>query len=178
MSNNESGSNTTQINEPQQHKMHRHVTNLTVDASNSVDPNYAHILVYVNCCNNTLTSTNQSNKLLVTSSSNSSYDHSRVIFVLRCLDQILTKCPRDFLASTLKTSLSSAGGTGLSVHNEKLLDLLLRHLKSIHGISFYASASTHFDMAKINFNLNTVTYAETIVVLLLVYIRSFYSPKR
>ncbi len=70
---------------------------------------------------------------------------------------------------------SSSGG--FSVHNEKLLDLIVRHLKSIYGNSFYSSISS-CAVNDIGFNLNGVTYIEAIILILLFYIRSYYPPSK
>jgi len=175
-----------------------HSKELVVDALNPVDPNYAYVLIYKNCTNmqptkdTTPSSPNPNNapatNLHIKSTANSSYDHVRTLFILRCIDQILDKCSNEFLTAITHNHLtknnnpksgttgptSSTGGS-FSVHNEKLLDLIVRHLKSIYGNSFYSSASSSF-ASDISFNLNGVTYIEAIILILLFYIRSYYPP--
>ena len=130
----------------------------------------------------------QQNNLCITSASNSSYDHLRTLFVLRCIEQILNKCAKEFLTSITHSyltkspkNLSATGGnttaSSFSVHNEKLLDLMIRHLKSIYGNSFY-SASTNAVANDLSFNLNNVTYIEAIILILMFYIRSYYPPSK
>ncbi len=177
-----------------------------IDALNSVDANFAYILVYTNCNNMQVTlnqqqqNNNSNTNLLVSSASNSSYDHVRTLFVLRCIEQIINKCSKEFLisisqnylsrnATTANTSAASAtsslrnnagsimNSTNFSVHNEKLLDLIVRHLKSIYGNGFYSSSS-NTNSNDLSFNLNNVTYIEAIILILLFYIRSYYPPSR
>ena len=162
---------------------------LIVDAQNPLDLNYAHMLIYSNYSNmqSSLNSKN-SNKLSVSSSSNSSYDHVRTLFILKCIEQMLNKCTKEFLLSITSTYLTSSNSTSKStstiasssVHNEKLLDLIVRHLRSIYGQNFYSSSSgsssNSFDLNRLNFSLNNTTYIEAITMVLLFYIRSYYMP--
>jgi hypothetical protein len=167
------------------------IKELTIDALNPVDSNYSYLLIYTNC-NNMQASLNNNNKLSIKSAANTPYDHTRTLFILRCLDQLLNKCPREFLNSVTRTLVTTntnvnqnynkSNQTGFSVHNEKLLDLIVRHLKSMYGNSFYSDGgaqsmpTSSFDLNKINFNLNNVTYIEAITLVLLFYIRSYYPP--
>ena len=164
---------------------------LIVDAKSPIDLNYAYMLVYINCNNmqaNLTASNLSSNKLNITSTTNSSYDHVRTLFVLKCIEQILDKCTKDFLISITCTNLNpnyksqmlvaeqtqAVNNTPYSVHNEKLLDLIYRHLKSIYGNSFYSSGS---NSASNNIDANRpTTYIEAIIMILLFYIRSYYPP--
>lgn len=129
---------------------------LMVDAANPIDFNYAYMLMYVNCNNirvQSLTHTSTSSKLVVaTSFSNSAFDHVRTMFVLRLIEQLLLECDREFLGATISTtitanpSLATTGTTRsrspvFSVHNEKFLDLISRHLRTIYGSSFYTQSS-------------------------------------
>lgn len=144
---------------------------LTVDLQNPIDPNYSYMLVYINC-NNIQTSLH-SNQLLVSSSfSNSSYDHVRTLFILKCIEQLLEKCTKEFLISISSTNITNNQKV-FSVHNEKLLDLLLRHLKSIYGENFYSNNTSN---SLFNFNLNSTSYLEAITLILLFYVRSYYPP--
>lgn len=124
-----------------------------------------------------------SNNLYIKSASKSSYDHVRTLFILRCIEQILHKCSNEFLMAITHNNLtknnSKSASSSYSVHNEKLLDLILRHLKSIYGNSFYSSSnSTNSIGNDVNFNLNGVTYIEAIILILLFYIRSYYPPSK
>ena len=162
---------------------------LIVDAQNPLDLNYAHMLIYTNYSNmQSSFNTKNSNKLNVSSSSNSSYDHVRTLFILKCIEQMLNKCTKEFLLSITSTYLTSSNSTSKStsttasssVHNEKLLDLIVRHLRSIYGQNFYSSSSgsstNSFDLNRLNFSLNNTTYIEAITMVLLFYIRSYYMP--
>ncbi len=188
------------INRKATNNYSQNIKELTIDSMNSVDPNYSYLLLYTNCNSmktSKLSHTNDNNKITVTSATNAAYDHTRTLFILSCLEQLLNKCPKEFLTSVTRTYVAnlnkptgdtSAGlngvlnlnQAGFSVHNEKLLDLIVRHLKSIYGNSFYSDAlPTHsFDLNKLNFNLNNVTYIEVITIILLFYIRSYYPPSQ
>ncbi len=86
-----------------------HSKDLCVDALNSIDPNYAYVLIYKNCTNmqptkdltpsSAIPTSAPSNSLHIKSTSNSSYDHVRTLFILRCIDQILDKCSNEFLTA-------------------------------------------------------------------------------
>lgn len=144
------------------------------------------MLIYINC-NNIQTSL-QSNRLIVSSTfSNSSYDHVRTLFILKCIEQLLIKCTKEFLiaiSTTTITNLSNLSTNStfntqvFSVHNEKLLDLILKHLRSIYGENFYASSQSSTGTSSFNFSLNSTTYLEAITLILLFYIRSYYPPSR
>ena len=158
-----------------------------VDALGSIDPNYSYVLLYKNCNNMQATVKDQiGNGNLQVKSSNSSYDHVRTIFILRCIEQIFIKCSKEFLTAItynhLTKSSSRSSNSSFSVHNEKLLDLIVRHLKSIYGNNFYSSTTAGSDSNSVtndlNFNLNNVTYIEAIILILLFYIRSYYPPSR
>jgi hypothetical protein len=106
----------------------------------------------------------------------------RTLFILRCIEQILEKCSKEFLTSITHNHLINSGNSGksgnassYSVHNEKLLDLVVRHLRSIYGNSFYSSDATAV-ANELNFNLKNVTYIEAIMLVLLFYVRSYYPP--
>lgn len=152
-----------------------------IDAVNSVDPNYSYMLLYRNCNNMQNSLKDQlsgSSHINIKSSSNTSYDHVRTLFILRCIEQILDKCSKEFLTSITHNHLingNNKSGSSYSVHNEKLLDLLVRHLRSIYGNSFYTSGTTNVTK-DLNFNLKNVTYIEAIMLVLLFYIRSYYPP--
>lgn len=133
-----------------------HTRDLVVDASNPIDLNYAHMLIYINCNNiriHSLSHTSTSSKLVVaTSFSNAAYDHVRTMFVLRSIEQLLLECDREFLSAVIATSVTAnpsvVAGLGsrprtpvFSVHNEKFLDLISRHLRTIYGASFYSQAN-------------------------------------
>lgn len=125
------------------------------------------------------------NENLQVRSSNSPYDHVRTIFILRCIEQIFTKCSHEFLTAItynhLKKSSSRSTNSSFSVHNEKLLDLIVRHLKSIYGNNFYSSTSGSYSNPvtnDLNFNLNNITYIEAIILIFLFYVRSYYPPSR
>ena len=73
---------------------------LIVDSLNPIDPNYSHMLIYINCNNIQSHFIPSSQKLVVSSSfTNSSYDHVRILFVLRCIEQMLSRCTKEFLNS-------------------------------------------------------------------------------
>jgi hypothetical protein len=168
------------------------VKEMFVDALNPIDPNFAYMLIYINCNNiqTFLQSSKLTNKLLVCSTfSNKSYDSIKIHFVLKSIEDLLTKCTKEFLVSITTSCLNSnqsyssynacpgsRNNLVYSVHNEKLLDLIMRHLKSIYGVNFFSSAS--FDLNRINFNLNSTTYIEAITIILLFYVRSYYPPSR
>ena len=162
-----------------------------MDALNPVDPNFSYMLVYANCnhIQTHLPSSKISNKLIIASSfANKSYDCKKVQFVLKCIDELLAKCTKEFLVAITTSCLNTSNGGGssltgasnknmvFSVYNEKLLDLIIRHLKSIFGQNFYNNVS--FDLNRINFNLNSTTYIEAIALILLFYVRSYYPPSR
>ena len=138
------------------------------------------------------------NKLMISSSTNSSYDHTRTLFIFKCIEQILDKCNKEFLISIICTSLNpnyksqiatsttagssndfsynngiNSNNTPYSVHNEKLLELIYRHLKSIYGSSFYSNPSSSQNIID---SLRPTTYIEAIIMVLLFYIRSYYPP--
>jgi hypothetical protein len=166
------------------------VKELCVDALNPIDPNFAYMLIYTNCNNiqTHLHSSKITNKLTVSSIfSNKSYDCIKVQFVLKSIEELLNKCPREFLVAVTTTclnngstciqpGLSASKNVVFSVYNEKLLDLVIRHLKSIYGSNFFSNSS--FDLTKLNLNLNSTTYIEALTLVLLFYIRSYYPPSR
>ena len=180
---------------------------MNVDARNPIDLNYAYMLIYVNCNSmqanfkhSRLGNSNTENKLSISSNTNTSYDHTRTLFIFKCIEQILDKCNKEFLISIICTSLNpnyksqmpsstttttnstdfnyssgiNSNNTPYSVHNEKLLELIYRHLKSIYGSSFYSNLSSSQNIT-IDVNRPT-TYIEGIIMVLLFYIRSYYPP--
>ncbi|CAF0777344.1 unnamed protein product [Brachionus calyciflorus] len=144
---------------------------LIVDLQNQLDANFSHLLIYINC--NNIQTIQQGNCVLVASKfSNTSYDHVKVLFLLKCIEQLLIKCRHEFLNSITQTCISSHNLVH-SVHNEKLLDLLMKHLRSIYGENFYLSSSN-----VPNLSLNQMTYLEAVTLILLFYIRSYYPPSK
>ena len=202
----------TTVHHHHHHHHHYHqqsARELVVDASSAIDANYAHMLIYINSNNIRVhqvpPSANSNNKLSVCASfSNSAFDHVRTMFVLRSIEQLLVECDhREFLSAVVATSITANAPSAsfksslanvsrvppvFSVHNEKFLDLIVRHLKTIYGSSFYSqpnqqsTASTgHTQNSTPSYstlNLNTITYMEAITFILLFYIRSYYPPSR
>lgn len=171
---------------------------LCVDAMNAVDPNFAYMLIYTNCNNiqTHLQSSRLTNKLVVASTfTNKSYDCFKVHFVLKLIEHLLDKCDKEFLMAAITTKLNNSSTTSnangsisgcysatssnsvFSVYNEKLLDLIIRHLKSLYGNSFYNNMAS-FDLNRLNLNLNSTTYIEAITLILLFYVRAYYPPSR
>ena len=143
-----------------------------VDYQNSIEPNYAHLLVYINC-SNIQTIQQQGNCILVVAKyTNTSYDHTKVMFVLKCIEQLIQKCKNEFLLSIVQNTLSNHNLVH-SVHNEKLIDLIVKHLRSIHGENFYLSSKNVTNM-----NLSSMTYLEAVTLILFFYIRSYYPCNR
>lgn len=86
---------------------------LYIDALNSLDPNYSYMLIYANC-NSRPSYTpvpNTPSKVLVSSSNSTPFDHIRTLFILRCIEQMLTKCTKEFLLSVSKTYLTSSNSS-------------------------------------------------------------------
>lgn len=169
---------------------------LVVDASNPIDLNYAHMLLYINCNNcrvQSLTHSHTSSKLVIaTSFANSAYDHVRTMFVLRSIEHLFLECDREFLNAVATTSITAnpslfgnnaffgswqrSRAPVFSVHNEKFLDLISRHIKTIYGASFYSQsqnsnsnasappnlATSQSSNAYASLNLNNTTYLEVI----------------
>lgn len=128
--------------------------------------------------------------IVSTQFSMSSYDHVRTMFVMRAIEQLLVECDREFLGAIVGTAITanpslllnagaSSNSSGVkakvpvfSVHNEKFLDLITRHLKTIYGASFYSgqpnspplsSSAGQQQAYSAGFNLNNTTYMEVCV---------------
>ena len=114
-----------------------------------IDENYAYMLLY-----------------------SQSYDNIRVLFVLRSFDKILKQCKKDFILALCKTKVFD--NEIQTFYNTKLLDLFIRHLKSIYGHNFYSNSNSEFlqHISK-HLNLKNLTYLEIILFILMFYIRSF-----
>ena len=159
------------------------------------------MLLYVNCSNmqaSVKPSHHSRNKISISSTTNSSYDHVRTLFIFKCIEQIIDKCNKEFLISLICTNLNpnykstvnttneangsnstfsaNSKNTPYSVHNEKLLELIYRHLKSIYGSSFYSNESSNSMLQNYIDNNKPTTYIEAIIMVLLFYTRSYYPP--
>jgi hypothetical protein len=114
-----------------------------------IDENYAYMLLY-----------------------SQSYDNIRVLFVLKSFDKILKQCKKEFILALCKTKIFD--NEIQTFYNTKLLDLFIRHLKSIYGHNFYSNSNSEFlQQISRNLNLKNLTYLEIILFILMFYIRSF-----
>ena len=114
-----------------------------------IDENYAYMLLY-----------------------SQSYDNIRVLFVLKSFDKILKQCKKELIVALCKTKIFD--NEIQTFYNTKLLDLFIRHLKSIYGHNFYSNSNSEFlQQISKSLNLKNLTYLEMILFIIMFYIRSF-----
>ena len=94
------------------------------------------------------------------------YDYNRVTFALNIIESLLDLIPRQLTHTFLITS--NVQLSPINMHNNRLHELCLRHRRSIEGKNFYSSIDT-------TLSPQHQSYLYTLVNLLLIYTRSYYS---
>lgn len=94
------------------------------------------------------------------------YDYNRITFSLNTIETLIDLIPKQLIHTLLVTS--NIQTSPISIHNNRLHELILRHRYAIEGKNFY-SIMENFT------NTQHQSYLYTIIHILLIYTRTYYA---